>query len=108
MKVLLTALLLGAVSMVIVFCSGVVSGVVRFSTVMVRTVWAFSMTSAATFFLIMLFDYYDEIQTKKLKKDIEEIINEETPAENSQPESQAQAAEGFQPMNASTLPNVEK
>ena len=107
MKVLLTALLLGAVSMAIVFCSGVFSGVVRFSTVMIRTVWAFSMTSAATFFLIMLFDYYDEIQTKKLKKDVEEIIQEETPAENPQTENQA-ATEGFQPMNASTLPNVEK
>lgn len=107
MKVLLTALLLGAVSMAIVFCSGVFSGVVRFSTVMVRTVWAFSMTSAATFFLIMLFDYYDEIQTKKLKKDVEEIVNEETSAENPKTETEA-APEGFQPMNASTLPNVEK
>lgn len=104
MKVLLTALLLGAVSMIIVFFSGLFSGLVRFSTLLIRTVWAFSMTSAATFFLIMLFDYFDEIQTKKLKKEAEQIIQEETLA----PNAESQTAEDFQPINASTLPNVEK
>ena len=105
-KVLLTALLLGTVSMIIVFCSGLFSGVVRLNTLLIRTIWAFSMTSAASFFLIMLFDYYQEIQEKKLKKEAEEIINGETPAENN--ETETQAAEVFQPINANSLPNVEK
>ncbi|MBQ7704632.1 MAG: hypothetical protein IJT73_04275 [Selenomonadaceae bacterium] len=105
MKVLVTAILLGTVSVIIVFISGLLSGVVRFSTLMIRTIWAFSMTSAATFFLMMLFDFFEEKRMEKLKKEAEEIVKKETPAEN--PE-QPQAADGFQPMNAGNLPNVNK
>ena len=65
------------------------------------------MTSAATYFLLMLYDYYEEMQAKKLKKDVAEIINEETSAETAN-EQPPHSEVGFQPMNANNLPNVEK
>jgi len=104
---LLTALLLGVVSMIIVFVSGLNSGVVRLSTLAIRTVFAFAMTSAATYFLLMLYDYYEEIQAKKLKKDVEEIVTEEKPQEPAAEQS-PNNAEGFQPMSTENLPNVGK
>ena len=107
MNFLLTALLLGVVSMIVVFVSGFSSGVVRLTTLALRSVFAFAMTSAATYFLLMLYDYYEEMQAKKLKKDVAEIINEETSAETANEQS-PQSEVGFQPMNANNLPNVEK
>ncbi len=91
--------------MVIVFISGIASGVVGIVTLAIRSFFALAMTSAATYFIMMLFDYYDEMQIKKLKKDVEEII-EETPAEDST--TQPPPAEGFQPLNANNLPNIGK
>ena len=108
---LLTALALGCVSMFIVFFAGLNSGVVRLGTLAIRTVFAFAMTSAATYFLLMLYDYYEEIQAKKLKKDVEEIVTEESVAETSDKNAAEQSqnnVEGFQPMNAENLPNVGK
>ena len=108
---LLTALALGCVSMFIVFFAGLNSGVVRLGTLAIRTVFAFAMTSAATYFLLMLYDYYEEIQAKKLKKDVEKIVTEENIEEKTAENAAAQSpdnAEGFQPMNAENLPNVGK
>lgn len=107
MNFLLTALLLGVVSMIVVFVSGFSSGVVRLTTLALRSVFAFAMTSAATYFLLMLYDYYEEMQAKKLKKDVAEIINEETSAETANEQS-PHSEVGFKPMNAENLPNVEK
>ena len=104
MNFLLTALLLGVISMIIVFISGLTSGVVGIFTLILRACFAFAMTSAATYFLLMLFDYFEETQTAELKKEVEEILQEETPAET----SEEKTPEGFQPMNASNLPNVGK
>ena len=108
MNFLLTALLLGVVSMIIVFVSGFSSGVVRFSTLAIRTVFAFAMTSAATYFLLMLYDYYEEIQAKKLKKDVEEIVTEEKTDTPPAAEQSPNEAAGFQPMSTENLPNVGK
>lgn len=105
MNFLLTALLLGVISMIIVFISGLTSGVVGIFTLILRACFAFAMTSAATYFLLMLFDYYEETQTKQLQKESEEITQEETPAETSEEQT---PPPGFQPMNASNLPNVGK
>ena len=102
---LLTALALGCVSMFIVFFAGLNSGVVRLGTLAIRTVFAFAMTSAATYFLLMLYDYYEEIQAN------EEIVTEESVAETSDKNAAEQSqnnVEGFQPMNAENLPNVGK
>lgn len=113
MNYLLTALLLGVVSMIIVFVSGLTSGVVRLTTLALRAVFAFSMTSAATYFVMMLYDYYEEIKMKKLQKETEAIIAEETPAENIETaetaeEQSPQSETVFQPINANDLPNVGK
>lgn len=109
MNFFLTALLLGFVSMIIVFISGLTSGVVGFATLAIRAVFACAMTSAATYFIMMLFDYYEEMQAKKLKQDVEEII-QETPAENAEniESPPQQETETFQPMSAENLPNVGK
>ena len=104
MNYLVTALLLGVVSMITVFVAGFTGGVVGLGTLAIRTVFAFAMTSAATYFLLMLYDYYEEIQAKKLKKDVEKILTEDNAAEQSpQPEENA-----FQPMGTENLPNVDK
>lgn len=107
MNYLLTALLLGVVSMIIVFVAGLTSGVVGLGTLAIRTVFAFAMTSAASYFLLMLYDYYEEIQAKKLKKDVEKIVAEENPKENAAEQS-PQPENVFQPINAGNLPNVGK
>ena len=93
--------------MVIVFVSGLSSGVVRLTTLALRSVFAFAMTSAATYFIMMLYDYYEEIQAKKLKKDVAEIVNEESQTENVE-EKSPQPEVSFQPINTNDLPNVGK
>ncbi len=107
MNYLLTALLLGAVSMIIVFVAGLTSNVVGLGTLAIRTVFAFAMTSAASYFLLMLYDYYEEIQAKKLKEDVEKIVKAENAEENVAEQSK-QPENAFQPMNAENLPNVGK
>lgn len=96
MNFLLAALLLGVVSMFIVLVSGFFSGVVSISTIAVRAGFAFAMTSAAVYFLLMLFDYFNESNKP--------AETEETPESSEVPPE----PEGFQPMNAANLPNVEK
>lgn len=93
------ALLLGLGSMVIVFVSGIVSDVVRITTLLGRCALAFCMTSAASYFCIMLFDLIDEKFFKPAETDTD------TAAELSEDQS---AVEGFQPMDVSKLPNAEK
>lgn len=99
MNFLLTAILLGVISMIIVFVSGLTSGVVGIFTIMLRTVFAFCMTSAAVYFLLMLFDYFNETP----KNELEEITTEETPAENVETPPQTP---DFKPMNADNLPKA--
>ena len=112
MNFLLTALALGCISMIIVIFSGLNSGVVRIGTLAFRSVFAFAMTSAASYFLLMLYDYYEEMQAKKLKKAVEEIVTEEEPVTETNEQNAAEQspgnAEGFQPMGAENLPNVGK
>lgn len=79
MPILLTALALGTISMIIVFISGMASGVVRWSTLALRVLFAFSMTSAASYFFMMLFDYYDEMKLRKLREAAEALEAENAP-----------------------------
>lgn len=116
----MTALALGTISMIIVFISGMTSGVVRWGTLALRVLFAFSMTSAASYFLMMLFDYYDEMKLKKLREaaeaenapPVEEV--ETLPLEESEmppavevppPAETPPPAPSFQP---STFPSVGK
>ena len=119
MKVLLTALLLGVVSMIIVFVAGLTSGVVRLTTLAFRAIFAFAMTSAASYFLMMLYDLYEELKMKKMKKALEEVekaqnaenIETEKESETEKPataENQSELPEAFQPISADNLPNVGK
>lgn len=97
MRILMTALTLGAISMLIVIIGGLTSGLVRLSTLALRALFAFAMASAASYFLMMLFDLYDEYTTKKLKAAAEP---EELPVEP--------AAAEFEPLNGEELPKVER
>ena len=94
--------------MIIVLVSGFSSGVVRLTTLAFRSVFAFAMTSAAVYFILMLYDYYEEMQSKKLKKDVEKIISEEKSTETVEENPPQPEEVAFQPINAENLPNVGK
>ena len=113
-SIMFTAFLISTVSVVIVFVSGAASGVVRMNTLLTRSFFAFFMTGAATYFLLMLFDWYYEKQHKKFvevnaenqpPKDEVTISDEaktqaaqaEEPAKSEQPVQPAQPT--FQPIN---------
>ena len=88
MSTILMALSLGAVSMIITFLAGLASGVVRVGTLALRCCFAFCLASAICYFLLMMFELYDE----RLQKKNEEVVKEV--AEDSEGEN---AEEGFQP-----------
>lgn len=128
MPILLTAFALGAVSMIIVLISGLSSGLVRLGTLSLRAVFAFCMTSAASYFLMMLFDLYEELKQKKLQQAAEaEALEVSAPVEEAAepvetvekvdaveapeavvPPTEPPPAPAFQPLDASSLPNVGK
>ena len=64
-SIMFTAFIISMVSVVIVFVAGIMSGVVRLGTVMMRSLLAFFMSGAASYFLLMVFDWYYERQHKK-------------------------------------------
>ena len=113
-SIMFTAFIISTVAVIIVFVSGMTSGVVRMNTLLMRTFFAFFMTGAATYFLLMLFDWYYEKQHKKFAevdaetqppKDEVNISAEAKaqaaqPAQSEQPPQPAQPAQPtFQPMN---------
>ena len=112
-SIMFTAFIISTVAVVIVFVSGMTSGVVRMNTLLTRTVFAFFMTGSATYFLLMLFDWYYEKQHKKFAEvnaepqppkdevtvsaDAQAAQSEQPPAQSEQPSQPAQPT--FQPMN---------
>ena len=114
-SIMFTAFLISTVSVVIVFVSGAASGVVRMNTLLTRSFFAFFMTGAATYFLLMLFDWYYEKQHKKFAPDkvdaevksegVEVKVNADAQPQPAatQPQPQQPAAQPaqptFQPMN---------
>ena len=88
MSTILMALSLGAVSMIITFLAGLASGVVRVGTLALRCCFAFCLASAICYFLLMMFELYDERLQKK-NEEIDEEVAEDSEGENSE--------EGFQP-----------
>lgn len=77
-SIMFTAFIISMISVVIVFVAGIMSGVVRLGTVMMRALMAFFMTGAASYFLLMLFDWFYEKQHKKFA---EQVKVESQPAE---------------------------
>lgn len=104
MSTILTALSLGAVSMIIVFISGMMSGVVRFGTLSLRCLFAFCITTALTYFILMLFEMYDERKRKEAEKVAKELAGDE---ENLAGENFQNTATGdFQPVNPNDYPQA--
>ena len=91
MATILMALSLGAVSMIITFLAGLASGVVRVGTLALRSCFAFCLASAACYFLLMLFDMYNE-RLQKTDEQIEKEVAEEVEGEEGE-----NSEEGFQP-----------
>ena len=95
-SIMFTAFIISTVAVVIVFVSGMTSGVVRMNTLLTRTFYAFLMSGAASYLLLMIFDWYYERQHKKFSA---EQPSQDKPAEENK-------QEGFQPINANELPKA--
>ena len=102
MSTILMALSLGAISMVIVFISGMISGDVRLGTLTLRCLLAFCVSSAVVYFLLMIFEMYDENRRKEADKVAKELAENTDGEEN----SEDSGAEGFQPINPSDIPRA--
>lgn len=92
------ALSLGAVSMIIVFISGMISGAVRLGILGLRTLIAFCVTSAFVYFALMLFKMYDENRRRKAEQTARELSADEM-GENSAENANASTQGNFQPTN---------
>ena len=90
MSTILMALSFGAISMAVTFIAGLASGVVRIGTLALRSCFAFCLASAACYFLLMLFEMYDEKHQKEAEKIAAELASEGEEGETSE-------SEGFQP-----------
>ena len=94
--IMFAAFVVSAVSVIIVFVAGMMSGVVRLTTLLTRTFFAFLMSGAASYLLLMIFDWYYERQHKKFSG---EQPSQDKPAEENN-------QEGFKPINANELPKA--
>ena len=88
--IMFAAFIVSAVSVIIVFVA------VRTTTLLTRTFYAFLMSGAASYLLLMIFDWYYERQHKKFSA---EQPSQDKPAEENK-------QEGFQPINANELPKA--
>ena len=111
--IMFAAFLISTVSVVIVFVAGITSGVVRMTTLLTRTLFAFFMAGAASYLALMIFDWYYEKQHKKFLSEVSDAESE-TPkdaevnvsadanaqAETPQPAQSQQAEQpSFKPMD---------
>ena len=94
--------------MIIVFISGLASGDVRLGTLTWRCLIAFCVSGAVVYFLLMIFEMYDENRRKKAEQIAKELAADEKSEENSENENPTDndAAEGFQPINPSDIPRA--
>ena len=96
--------------MIIVFISGLVSGLVRLGTLTLRSLLAFCLTSAASYFLLMLFEMYEARVKKEIAEVEAELVEDEESEESNEETANGEQAEqnneGFQPMNPADLPNA--
>ncbi|MBR6014047.1 MAG: hypothetical protein IK062_09755 [Selenomonadaceae bacterium] len=89
--------------MIIVFIAGMASGDVRIFVVGLRCLLSFCVSSAAVYFLLMIFEMYDESRRKEADKIAKELAESGKAEENS---SQENGQGGFQPINPSDIPHA--
>ena len=106
MSTILMALSLGAVSMIIVFISGMMSGVVRLGTLSLRSFIAFCVTTALTYFILMLFEMYDERRRKEAEAVAKELAGDEENSADENLEGEDTTPGNFQPVNPSDYPQA--
>lgn len=106
MSTILMALSLGAVSMIIVFISGMMSGAVRFGTLSLRGFIAFCVTTALTYFILMLFEMYDERKRKEIEAVTKELAADEENSATENPSAEDNTHGNFQPVNPSDYPQA--
>ena len=106
-SIMFTAFIISVISAIIVFVAGVTSGVVRMTTLLTRTFFAVMMSGAASYLVLMLFDWHYERNHKKFSAEENQA---ETPPEKSAEENKTATAQpaqdGFKPMNANELPKA--
>lgn len=95
MSTILMALSLGAVSMIITFLAGLASGVVRVGTLALRCCFAFCLASAICYFLLMLFELYDERLQKKTEQIEKEVAEGEEDSEGEGTQENFQPTENY-------------
>ena len=78
-SIMFTAFIISVISAVIVFVAGIMSGLVRMTTLLTRTLFAVMMSGAASYLVLMLFDWFYERQHKKFA---EQVKVESQPAED--------------------------
>ena len=108
-SIMFTAFIISVISAIIVFAAGAMSGVVRMTTLLTRTFFAVMMSGAASYLVLMLFDWYYERSHKKFSAEENKSESEkEKHAEvNKNENAAAQPAQnGFKPMNANELPKA--
>lgn len=103
MSTILMALSLGAISMIIVFISGMVSGDVRLITLTLRCLFSFCVSSAVVYFLLMLFEMYDESKRKEAEEVAKELA---ASSENEGTSKTENTAADFRPINPSDIPHA--
>lgn len=106
MSTILMALSLGAISMIIVFISGMISGDVRLGTLTLRCLLSFCVSSAVVYFLLMIFEMYDESRRKEAEKVAKELAENAEGDESSADENSESEAGNFQPINPSDIPHA--
>ena len=106
-SIMFTAFIISVISAIIVFVAGAMSGVVRMTTLLTRTFFAVMMSGAASYLVLMLFDWYYERSHKKFSAEEITETPQEKPAENKKAATAAQPApDGFKPINANELPKA--
>ena len=89
MSTILMSLSLGAISMIVTFMSGMISGVVRVGTLALRSCFVFCLASAAAYFVLMLFEMYNE----RLQKEREKLEKEAAESEKEKEETAEEVEE---------------
>ncbi len=98
MSTILMALALGAFSMIIVFFSGLASGVVRLGTLSLRSLIAFCITSVITYLVMFAFELYDAKRRQEADKIAKELAADSDTAVTD--------AGNFQPINPTDIPRA--
>lgn len=110
-SIMFTAFMISIVSAAIVFVAGLMSGLVRMTTLLTRTFFAVMMSGAASYLILMVFDwYYERTQKKSSAEEVDSQAEQPKPAEVNIKAEGAEAAQsapaGFKPLNAKELPKA--